>query len=269
MRRTLLLLASVAGLRAHAQTGTVTEQHVASKTYARERRVWVYTPPGYRATGGTAYDVVVAFDGNDYQHDIPLPHILDSLLAAHASPPFVALLVDDSSGAARTNELGNSDAFAAFLGDELMPWLRAHYAVTTDPHRTIVTGSSAGGLGAAFVALRRPDLFGKVLSQSGAFWRGPAGGNGGPYQWLTEQYRTSPKRDLVFLLDVGDRETVGALGGAAPSLRDANRKLRDVLTAKGYKVTYTEVPGGQHRPEDWKVRLPGDLVAIARASATP
>lgn len=257
------------GLRAHAQTGVVAEHRVASKTYARERRVWVYTPPGYRAKGGAPYDVVVAFDGADYQRDIPFPRILDSLLSTRATPPFVVLLVDDSSGAARNGELGNSDNFAAFIGDELIPWFRSHYNVTTDPHRTIVTGSSAGGLGAAFVAFRRPDLFGKVLSQSGAFWRGAAGSNAEPYEWLTAQYRTAPKRDIVLLLDVGDQETVGALGGAAPSLRDANRRLRDVLTAKGYGVIYTEVRGGQHRPEDWRVRLPGDLVALARVTATP
>jgi pimeloyl-ACP methyl ester carboxylesterase len=41
-----------------------------------------------------------------------------------------------------------------------------------DPRRVIVTGSSAGGLAAAYVALMRPDLFGNVLSRSGAFWRG-------------------------------------------------------------------------------------------------
>jgi enterochelin esterase-like enzyme len=46
------------------------------------------------------------------------------------------------------------------------------------------------------------------------------------------------------------------LGGAAPSILNANRHLRDVLKEKGYTVVYTEVPNGTHSPESWRVRLP-------------
>ena len=261
-------VASLVPAGAGAQTGAVTEHTVPSRIYGHPRRVWVYTPPGY-SRGHAPYDLIVAFDGADYQHDVPLPRILDSLVAAGRTPQFVALLIDDFAGAERIADLGNQPQFAAFMADEALPWLRANYDVTRDPHHTIITGSSAGGLGAAYVALRHPELFGKVLSQSGAFWRGAAASNDAPYEWLAGQYRASPRLDLVFLLDVGDQETRGALGGAAPSIRDANRRLRDVLLAKGYRVTYTEVPGGQHRPEDWKVRLPVDIVTMINATGKP
>lgn len=270
MFRKLIAMLLLVGpwLGAGAQTGAVAERQVPSRLYAPGRRVWVYTPPGYQASHAP-YDLIVAFDGLDYQKDMHLPRILDSLTTSRAAGPFVALLVDNGSGAARTADLGNEPRFAAFLADEAMTWLRANYNVTRDPHRVIVTGSSAGGLGAAFVALRRPDLFGNVLSQSGAFWRGAAGSNAAPYEWLTEQYKSSPRRDVAFVLDVGDRETVGAMGGAAPSLRDANRHLRDVLVAKGYRVSYHEVPGGMHRPEDWKLRLAPGIVTLSRSMAAP
>src|SRR5205085_5272 len=114
-----------------------------------------------------------------------MPMLLDSLLAARAAPAFVAVMIDNGGGARRTGELGNSRRYARFLGEELMPWVRSGFNVTRDPRHVVITGSSAGGLGAAFAAFERPDLFGNVLSQSGALWRGAEGSNDAPYEWLT------------------------------------------------------------------------------------
>ncbi len=183
---------------------------------------------------------------------------------AGATPPFVAVLIDSASPAARIAELGNSRRYARFLGEELVPWARSNWNVTRDPHRTVITGSSAGGLAAAFAALERPDLFGNVLSQSGAFWRGSEGSNAAPYEWLAAQYAAAPARDVAFVLDVGSLETIRVLGGAGPVFIEANRRLRDVLVREGYRVTYTEVPGGVHAMQTWRTRFPVDLVALVR-----
>lgn len=229
----------------------------------RTRQVWVYTPPGYSARDSAAYDLLLVFDGGEYVSEIPLPAILDSLLAAKRIPPMVAVLVDDSTSTPRLDDLANHESFVKYVGDELMPWVRRGWNVTHDPHRTIITGSSAGGLASAFIALRRPDLFGNVLSQSGAFWRGAEGSNGAPFEFVTTVAASSAKRDVRFFLDVGSGETRGAIGGTAPSILEANRRLRDVLRAKGYPLTYTEVQGGQHAPEFWRLRLPVGLVTLA------
>jgi enterochelin esterase-like enzyme len=65
------------------------------------------------------------------------------------------------------------------------------------------------------------------------------------------------------MLDVCALETTGAMGGAAPSLVAANRKLRDALVAKQYRVDYFEVPGGKHDPDSWRLRLPIGIAALA------
>ena len=140
--------------------------------------------------------------------------------------------------------------------------VRSHFTVTRAPEKTIITGTSAGGLGAAYVAMKYPSLFGNVLSQSGAFWRGNEASNSPPYEWLTDHFAASPKLALRFVLDVGSRETVGALGGAAPSLLNANKRLSAVLKSRGYVVDYYEVPGGQHSPESWRTRLAPGIVAL-------
>ena len=258
-----LLLAPSVQAQSSVPRGRVAEQVLFDSTYHRARRIWVYTPPGYAATRAPAYPMLVAFDGADYRDTMPLPSVLDSLLASRRAPAFVAVLVDDSSSAVRLADLANQPRFASFLGDQLLPWVRQRYNVTRDPHRVIVTGSSAGGLGAAYVAFARPELFGNVLSQSGAFWRGAAGANGAPYEWLTAQVSAVPRKDVRFLLDVGALETHEVMGGSGPVFIDANRRLRDALRKKGYSVVYAEVPGGRHAPEFWRARLAVDIETLA------
>jgi enterochelin esterase-like enzyme len=208
--------------------------------------------------------MILAFDGDSYRDTMPLPRVLDSLLDAHLAPAFVAVLVDDSSGAVRTGELGNSSRMVSFLGKQLIPWVQRGWHVTHDPARVIVTGSSAGGLGAAHVAFAHPDLFGNVWSQSGAFWRGAEGSNAAPYEWLASQVRSAPRRAIRFYLDVGALEDHPTLGGSGPNFRDASRRFRDALSGKGYEVHYTEVAGGNHGEAWWRPRLP---VGIAGLSA--
>jgi enterochelin esterase family protein len=245
------------------KAGIVEEFFIHSRHYPRPRRIWVYTPPGYAPTGHAPYDLVVAFDGGEYLSDIPLPMMLDTLQAMAKTTPMVAVMIDDSTAAVRLDDLANRASFAAFLGDEVMPWVQQHWNVTRDPHHTIVTGSSAGGLASAYVALMRPDLFGKVLSQSGAFWRGAEASNDAPFEWLTAQYAARPKQDIRFFLDVGGLENGATLGGSGPVFIDANRRLRDVLRKKGYTVAYTEVRGGVHAPITWNPRLQVGIVALA------
>lgn len=246
-----------------AVAGRVEERTLFDSSYRRPRRVWVYTPPGYDARRADPYPLIIAFDGNDYRDTMPLPAVLDSLLAAKRAPAFVAALVDDSSSAVRIEDLGNAARMPQFLGRQLIPFIRQGWHVTRDPHRVIVTGSSAGGLGAAYVAFMRPDLFGNVWSQSGAFWRGAESSNAAPYEWLTSQVRASPKKDIRFVLDVGEGEDHPTLGGSGPNFRDASRRFRDALKAKGYDVTYTEVPGGNHAPRWWRERLGEGIVMLS------
>ena len=244
--------------------GKVGEHRVASTILGGERRVFVYTPPGYARDAAGEYDLLIVFDGGEYLSEIPLPAMLDALLAERKAPPFVAVLIDNGSGATRLGDLANRFRFAEFLSGEFIEWVRGRWKVTRDPRRTILAGSSAGSLAAAYAAFRRPDLFGNVLSQSGAFWRGDEGSNDPPYEWLTSQYAASPRRNIRFFLEVGALETQGALGGAAPSILEANRRLRDALRKKGYEVTYEEVPGGTHSPESWRRGLPAAIAALAR-----
>jgi enterochelin esterase-like enzyme len=136
--------------------------------------------------------------------------------------------------------------------------------VSHDAARTIVGGASLGGVAAAFAALHRPDLFRRVLAQSGAFW---LAGDDGEHEWLARQFAARPAVPIRFYLDVGLRETVPAPGDG-PSNLIANRHLRTVLRAKSYDVHYAEFNGG-HNFIAWQGTLSDGLMAVLRTDAGP
>jgi enterochelin esterase-like enzyme len=230
--------------------GTVELHRVRSERLGNERSVWTYSPPGYDASHD--YPLVVCFDGFAYASDgyVPLPTVLDNLIAEGAIPPVVAVLPDSIDQPTRRRELELHEPFVSFLTDELVPWARERLSFADDPSLTLVAGSSLGGLTAAFCGLRRPDVFGLVLSQSGAFIRG------GP-----AEFAAAAKLPLRFHLDIGSYETMPYERN--PSLYHANLHMRDVLVAKGYDVSFLEYPGG-HDYFWWRETIADGLVALLR-----
>ena len=236
--------------------GKVEEYALKSIQLGNQRKIWVYTPPHYNDKEAGGYELLVLFDGFSYLNWIPAPTILDNLIYAEKIPPMVAILVD-SPPESRISELKYNPAFIGFLSKELLPWIHARWNVTRDPQKTIVEGYSAGGAAAAFVAMQRPELFGKVLSQSGAFWQGHKDVK---WEWLTSQYEANSKLPLRFFLEAGLLEDVAEDG---PTLLSTNRHLVKILKVKGYSVIYQEV-GGTHEPVHWRNTFGDGLVSLMK-----
>jgi enterochelin esterase family protein len=243
--------------RAGVPAGRLDTTTLASALLGNRRRVYVYTPSGYdsataRRRGGAA--MLVMFDGEVYAgRTVPTPTILDNLLAEHRIEPVVGVFVGNAIGIpnARMRELACDSTTARMVVEELLPWVRAHYAVTADPGRVAVGGSSHGGLMAICAALHSPATFGNVISQSASAWWAPAGDR--EWEWPARTFAERPRLPIRFYLEVGtfevDRGQEGSPGQVGP-----NRHLRDVLRAKGYDVTYREFPGG-HEYFSWRGTL--------------
>src|ERR1051326_117862 len=155
--------------RPDVANGRVEMHRLRSALLGSERRVWVYTPPGY-TTSGEPYGLLVLFDGLAYIDLIPTPTILDNLLSEGKIPPLVAVIPDSLDQETRNRELPCHTPFVEFLTQELLPWVHARYHVSSDPAQAIVGGASYGGLAAAFVGLKASEHFGNALSQSDSFW---------------------------------------------------------------------------------------------------
>lgn len=228
-----------------------------SAILGKDRGITVYTPAEYNDNPKSEYWLLVLFDGFFYRSSIPTPTILDNLIHAGKAPPMVAVLIDNPRES-RGSELGYDPAFVEFMSKEVLPWVHEHWKVTHDPGKCIIGGLSMGGSEAGFVALRHPEAFGNVLSQSGSF----ADGNGKDVQWewLAGQYKASPKLTMRFFIEEGRLEDVSREG---PTGLTANRHFVEVLKSKGYPTTYEEI-GGSHEPVHWRGALAEGLVALTK-----
>ncbi len=242
--------------------GKVEEKRLKSAILGNERKAWVYTPPGYN-TAGEPYGLMVLFDGFAYTLLVPTPAILDNLLAKSLIPPMVAIVLDNPTLTSRDEEMPCNARFADFLAREVVPWVRENYRVTKDASKTIVAGSSYGGLAATFAGFRHPEIFGNVISQSASFWWKPDGD--AEHEWLTRQFVASPKLPVRFYMDVGLMET-GPTPDNGPDQVVVNRHMRDVLQAKGYFVHYREFNGG-HEYLNWRGTLADALLVLVGKNA--
>jgi enterochelin esterase family protein len=201
-------------------------------------------------------------DGRTYLDSMTMPVTLYNLIAKGRIPPLVAVMVHTRN---RNLELHHYEPFVEFLDKELLPGLSAQYRITHNPEETIIGGASAGGLTAAFAAFRRPERFGNVLSQSGAFWWDRTGDDSGS-EWLLRQYAARPKMKVRFYMEAGVMETSAAPDHPRLSILESNWHMRDVLKGKGYEVHYQEV-GGAHQPVSWRGGLADGLIALAGSFA--
>ena len=237
--------------------GRVEQTTVESKLLGTARYVWIYTPPGYDTLARAGeLPLLLTFDGGEFVGSVPVPTILDNLIAARRIAPMVALFVGSPEGQ-RDVELAANARYAEFIATELVPWARSRLRIATSPERNVVAGSSLGGLAAAFVAHRHPELFGNVLSQSGAFMFSPS--DDPKPERLARDVAAGPRSNVAFYLEAGIYE-IGRMEKGV-DLLTSNRHLRDALREKGYRVTYDEFAGG-HSDLNWRSGFAKGLLAL-------
>jgi enterochelin esterase family protein len=228
-----------------APAGRIDPHRFESAALGNTRVIWTYLPPAYAETD-TTYPLLVLYDGFGYLKT-GIATTLDNLIAQRRIRPIVVAMVHQLD---RMQELTGDEQFASCIARELArEWLPAHYRISDDPALTAIGGVSAGGYGAGFAALRHPDVFGNVLSQSGSFFWGPGASlpldtqsPGVAWDWLIRQFGESPRLRLRWYLDVGTLETPRTTH--MPNMLASNRRMRDALTQKGYDVSYREFAGG-------------------------
>jgi len=243
--------------------GTLEKFQLKSTKFENEFSIVIYLPPNYNASAGP-YASLFLFDGTAYNDPnlIPTPIILDNLIYSKKLPPIIAVFIYEHIES-RSLELNCNPDFAFFVGEELHPYLQTNYNITNKPEKTIVGGASGGAVAASYMGLKYPDKFGKILSQSGAYWKpekiipelDPYFWN---WQYLIGEYVKKEKLPLEFYLEVGIYESREKLHGQ-PTLFFSNQHFRDVLLSKGYSVKYVEYAGG-HDIICWRGSLADGLL---------
>ena len=253
--------------RSPTRLGTVEQASFKSELLKNERDMWVYTPPGYAAASGP-YPLLVLFDGYTYVNAdwINATPTLDNLINDGRIRPVVVCFLNSVN---RNVELGyaGADTLGAAIVRELLPALRAKYSISTVARDLVIGGSSAGGLAAGLIALRHPEAFGNVLSQSGAFRLRPEGG--AEPNLIAQMFAAAARAPVRFYLETGLYENVPSAGLPLhemvldEGITGGNRHLRDVLIAKGYDVTYRE-SATAHEAVHWRATLAEALLALLK-----
>jgi len=241
------------------------EYEIVSKALRGTRRYALYTPP---ESQNQNLGLAVFFDGEAFATGWPcqeigpfvdMPAILDHLINEGRIPPIFAVFVH--VGDMRNLDLTGNPRYADFIALELIPAVRHAYPrVSIESEKMIVAGSSLGALCAAFCATSHPTTIGNVLSVSGSFWFGTEHpsrldrlfGEGLVQTALMQ----SPALPIRFYLDVGKYEGQSVI--VLP-----NRHVRDILLAKGYRVTYRESPSN-HDYMRWHISMADGLVSLTK-----
>lgn len=246
--------------------GKVITGFITSEILGEVRNYHLYLPSGYESSGD--YPLLVMFDGEwvgERGQGIPMPTILDNMIYEDQIVPIVMLGVDSQID--RDRLLPLNPEFVDFVTTELMPKICAEYTgISKDAAKTGVGGYSFGGLCASYCALQCPHIFNLVLSMSGSYWVSGPGlfRDYAPISPVTYEYLQDGYIQQQFLDGNGAPglrffQSVGIFEPLEMSL--PNRALRDILTLKGYQVTYKEYDCN-HNTVGWRYAAPAGLLDL-------
>jgi hypothetical protein len=217
----------------------------------------VYLPPGYASTT-RHYPVLYLLHGNDQRAgaflEIGLQSELDRLIARHAIPPMIAVMIQGGRGANnwRAYDGRNYESYVV----EVQELIDRALPTVPDRGARAIAGDSMGGFGAMNIALAHPYRFATVESWLG-FFNGLAG-----------QLRA----DRPVISRLGLHAFV--YGGAEDTIADPSE---DEPFAAGLRaagaVAHGAVYAGGHSLETVEAHLGSMLVfagrSLARGSETP
>lgn len=199
------------------------------------RRALVYSPAGLAEA---ELPLVLFQDGKAYDGWGRVPRILDRLLAeGEIGPAHLAFLPPRL----RTREYAFNPVYRKFVVVEALQEIERRVACNGT---RVAWGASLGGLLSAQLAWERPDLFQKVVAQSGAFLFSEGMDLKDPFSG-GESFRAQ-------VLAEGPREVAWRLEcGTLEWLLDSNRRLAEALDGQGARVTL-ETRSAGHNWVNWR-----------------
>jgi len=214
--------------------GNIEEHSIDSNQLGfNNRKVWVYTPPGYEPDADTQYPLLILQDGQWCVGPLQIPHMTDTLIKHNRMEPVIIAMVQSGDQRDRIKNYVSNDKHYLFLLMELLPFLQTHYPI--DSTNLGIGGVAVGAIAAAHAALKNPAVFTHLAMISPPLGRGIAQDQLREYIDRFENANALPRR--VFQ-SVGRYETRSRFYLPARALQAVLSKRDDVA----YK--YTEIGSG-------------------------
>jgi enterochelin esterase family protein len=206
---------------------------------SHKRHVTLYAPPVEQAV-----PLVVVYDGSDYLRLAHLAVIVDNLIADGKIQPLALAFLDNGKDA-RMLEYACAESTLSFILMQVLPLAQEKLNlldIQANPGAYGVIGASMSGLMALFSGLRLPQIFGKVVAQSGAY-------SLDGYDYVVwDLARQIDPACLRVWMDAGSLEY----------LAECSQKMARLLKARGVACEYHEYAGG-HNYTVWRNDLPQAL----------
>lgn len=228
--------------------GKIERFKIYSEILKEERDISIYTPSGYTEKG-KPYGVLVLNDGFEYLNILSAQNVLDNLISKKEIPPIISVFINASKD--RSENLKCNDNFTKFLACEVMEYIRDKYNISSEAENNVIGGYSLGGLEASYTALKYPNVFGNVLSQSGSYWYKRDDYNSKDKLWMINEFTSIERLPIKFYINVGDIEP-------KISMIDTNVEFSEALKKLGYKVKF-ETFGSGHDYLCWGETLADGL----------
>jgi enterochelin esterase-like enzyme len=248
--------------------GQIRQVWYRSNTLDAQRRMHVYTPPGYDATNERYPVFYLLHGGGDEDSGWSTigraGFILDNLLAAGKAKPMLVVMPNGSlprptNLPARTPGTTPSPDVAAAMAalqnrfvnelmKEIMPIVEKNFRVRADRDHRALAGLSMGGGQTLQVIVSNPDQFAYV-----AVWSAGIGQNAADWESRNAAFLDNPKINewiKLFSISVGDKDFT--LNGS--------KALAEVLTRHGIK-NRLHLSGGGHTWINWRHYL-NDLAPL-------
>ncbi len=222
-----------------------------------EHEVHIYFPPGYNHN--KKYPVIYFQDGPDYIRFALAPYSINRLILENKIEPCIAVFVTPPNlhqpkVPNRSTEYGMNDDYVKFFCIELVKFVDENYSTIQSPDKRLVVGDSYAGLISTYISFVRNDLFMNAYSQSGYYSFNDDS--------IIKLFKESEKRSINLYFDIGTyEEKVGSdfLPATELNFINANRRMKDALTNKGYRFIYREYFEG-HTWGNWRRHLIDALI---------
>ncbi|MDD2645715.1 MAG: alpha/beta hydrolase-fold protein [Bacteroides sp.] len=241
--------------------GSVIKQWYYSDRLQLNRRLTVYTPPGYNQSN---YDYPVLYllhgMGGDEEAWMTLgraSQILDNLIAEGKAEPMLVVMPNGNvsqEAAPGESSLGfsqpNTNLPKTMEGSmeesflDIVTFIENNYRVKKEKKSRAIAGLSMGGFHSLHISKEYPDMFNYVgLFSAAIFPR--EGANSPVYSNIEEKLKVQfDSNPSVYWIAIGKTDF----------LYEANKNYRSYLDEKKYSYTYYESEGG-HTWRNWRIYL--------------
>ncbi|PWT78438.1 MAG: esterase [Bacteroidetes bacterium] len=243
--------------------GRVTSVWYPSSVLGEDRRMYIYTPPGYDQDK-KKYPVLYLLHGASGDEDGWLNrgrvnYVLDNLIASGKATPMIVVITNGNPNTPaapldRSFTFQNagqgigpmaSGKFEESLVGDVIPFVEKNYRVIADADHRAIAGYSMGGYQTQNITNANPDKFKYIGVMSMGLFSSFQGGKNYDKDVHVKQLEALKKNNLkVYWIGIGKEDF----------LFQTAVKLRELYDSIGFKYTYFESQG-RHDWNSWRLYL--------------